>query len=113
METATVYVCGPLHPDLFDGETPIMRPVKMKGYVVGCDICCSHKIVVATDEDDAICIGRDDVELACEDNHERDSELYAEEMAYIDGDALRYRIAIEAARSSVTHIPGHYIRRAA
>lgn len=34
MEAQTYLVPGPMHPDLFDGETPIMVPTKLKAFRV-------------------------------------------------------------------------------
>ena len=42
-----LFVCGPLHPDLFGGETPILLPVE--------DPACVYRVEVCWDDESVQC----------------------------------------------------------
>ena len=59
-KTETVWIKGPMHPDLFDGETPVMQQVPVaslgKVFIVTVEYTRSDEeeyTVMALDEDDA------------------------------------------------------------
>lgn len=41
----TVYIDGPLHPDLFDGETPVKVPVQAKHYKVDVEYSADVRVL--------------------------------------------------------------------
>jgi hypothetical protein len=55
-----LFVCGPLHPDLFGGETPILLPIEDPNSVYRVEVCwdeeavqCHILYVLADNENDA------------------------------------------------------------
>lgn len=83
----TIYEPGPMHPDLFDGETPIMVPRKLRAYRVP----VKYHIPVVEFESDTVVVFANDAEeaerIAIEVVKER-ADVDAEEFEAEDADEL-------------------------